>query len=91
MVSDPEAVKAVLTAPPEVAPTAAGASPFAPIMGSSSVIVLTGYEHHEAFRPERFLVSGPERFSWIPFGRGIRRCIGVSFALVVWERRGAGG
>ncbi|MFZ2113576.1 MAG: cytochrome P450 [Solirubrobacteraceae bacterium] len=45
MVSDPEAVKAVFTAPPEVAPSAAGASPIASIMGPSSVITLIGREH----------------------------------------------
>jgi cytochrome P450 family 135 len=45
MVSDPEAVKAVFTAPPEVAPSAAGASPIAPVMGPNSVITLTGPEH----------------------------------------------
>jgi cytochrome P450 len=45
MVSDPEAVKAVFTAPPEVAPSAAGTSPVAPVMGPSSVLVLTGPEH----------------------------------------------
>ena len=45
LVSDPEAVKTVFTAPPEVAPSAAGNSPVAPVMGPSSVIVLTGAEH----------------------------------------------
>jgi cytochrome P450 family 135 len=45
MLSDPEAVKAVFTAPPDVAPSAAGASPIAPVMGPSSVITLTGPEH----------------------------------------------
>jgi cytochrome P450 family 135 len=45
MVSDPAAVKAVLTAPPEVAPSAAGDTPIASIMGPSSVITLTGPEH----------------------------------------------
>ena len=39
------------------------------------------YEHPQEFRPERFLGSSPETFSWIPFGGGIRRCIGASFAL----------
>jgi cytochrome P450 family 135 len=39
------------------------------------------YADPEAFRPERFLQNGPETFSWIPFGGGIRRCIGASFAL----------
>lgn len=33
-----------------------------------------------AFRPERFLDSKPETYSWIPFGGGTRRCIGASFA-----------
>jgi cytochrome P450 family 135 len=45
MVSDPEAVKAVFTAPPEVAPSGAANSPVAPVMGASSVITLTGPEH----------------------------------------------
>ncbi|HTD57661.1 MAG TPA: cytochrome P450 [Solirubrobacteraceae bacterium] len=45
MLSDPDAVKAVFTAPPGVAPSAAGASPIAPVMGPSSVITLTGPEH----------------------------------------------
>ena len=38
------------------------------------------YEDAEEFRPERFLEGAPETFSWIPFGGGIRRCIGASFA-----------
>jgi cytochrome P450 family 135 len=38
------------------------------------------YEAPEEFRPERFLGSAPETFAWIPFGGGIRRCIGASFA-----------
>jgi cytochrome P450 len=33
-----------------------------------------------AFQPERFLGDGPESYAWIPFGGGIRRCIGASFA-----------
>jgi cytochrome P450 len=45
MISDPEAVKTVFTAPAEVAPSGAGNSPVAPVMGPSSVIVLTGPEH----------------------------------------------
>jgi cytochrome P450 len=40
------------------------------------------YEAPREFRPERFLESQPETFSWIPFGGGIRRCIGASFALL---------
>lgn len=32
------------------------------------------------FRPERFLESPPGTYTWIPFGGGMRRCIGASFA-----------
>src|SRR5271165_3237017 len=45
LISDPEAVKTVFTASPELAPSAAGNSPVAPVMGPSSVVVLTGPEH----------------------------------------------
>jgi cytochrome P450 len=45
LLSDPEAVKRIFTASPEVAPSATGNSPIAPIMGKSSVLVLTGAEH----------------------------------------------
>ncbi|MDQ3741833.1 MAG: cytochrome P450, partial [Actinomycetota bacterium] len=34
-----------------------------------------------AFRPERFLDDPPETYSWIPFGGGVRRCLGAAFAL----------
>jgi len=34
----------------------------------------------EEFRPERFLESKPDTYSWIPFGGGVRRCIGAAFA-----------
>ena len=40
------------------------------------------YENAAEFRPERFLGSQPETFAWIPFGGGIRRCIGASFATL---------
>ena len=33
-----------------------------------------------AFRPERFLEGAPESYSWIPFGGGVRRCLGATFA-----------
>ncbi|MEA2314980.1 MAG: cytochrome family, partial [Solirubrobacteraceae bacterium] len=45
VISDPDAVKTVFTASPEIAPSGAGNSPVAPVMGPSSVIVLTGAEH----------------------------------------------
>jgi len=34
-----------------------------------------------AFRPERFLDRKPGTYEWIPFGGGVRRCLGASFAL----------
>src|SRR5215208_5574965 len=40
------------------------------------------YPSPEEFRPERFLDEGAESYSWIPFGGGVRRCIGASFAQV---------
>jgi cytochrome P450 family 135 len=38
------------------------------------------YPEPFAFRPERFLQEGPDTYSWIPYGGGIRRCLGASFA-----------
>jgi len=38
------------------------------------------YEAPRAFRPERFLEGAPAPYTWIPFGGGIRRCLGASFA-----------
>ena len=39
------------------------------------------YPDPRRFRPERFLEGQGGTYSWIPFGGGIRRCIGASFAL----------
>lgn len=33
-----------------------------------------------AFTPERFLEDPPETYSWIPYGGGVRRCLGAAFA-----------
>ena len=38
------------------------------------------YPEPFAFRPERFLESAPATYAWIPFGGGVRRCIGAAFA-----------
>jgi cytochrome P450 family 135 len=35
----------------------------------------------QTFLPERFLDGGADTYSWIPFGGGIRRCLGASFAM----------
>lgn len=32
------------------------------------------------FDPDRFLGTNPDAYSWIPYGGGIRRCIGAAFA-----------
>jgi cytochrome P450 family 135 len=34
----------------------------------------------ERFKPERFLDGKADTYAWIPFGGGVRRCIGASFA-----------
>jgi cytochrome P450 len=36
----------------------------------------------EAFRPDRFLDGAPEPYTWIPFGGGVRRCLGAAFATL---------
>ena len=38
------------------------------------------YPDPRAFRPERFLEHPPGTYTWIPFGGGVRRCLGASFA-----------
>ncbi|MDW5597490.1 cytochrome P450 [Conexibacter stalactiti] len=38
------------------------------------------YPEPEAFRPERFLDGRAESYAWLPFGGGIRRCIGAALA-----------
>jgi cytochrome P450 family 135 len=35
-----------------------------------------------AFRPERFLEGSPPPYAWIPFGGGVRRCLGAAFATL---------
>jgi cytochrome P450 len=39
------------------------------------------YDDPEEFRPERFLGDQPPPYSFIPFGGGVRRCLGSGFAL----------
>ncbi len=38
------------------------------------------YPDPYAFRPERFDGTRPDTFAWLPFGGGVRRCIGAAFA-----------
>jgi cytochrome P450 len=60
------------------------------------------YPEPERFRPERFIEQPAATYTWIPFGGGVRRCLGGAFAefemstvlkeLVVRRRlRSAGG
>lgn len=38
------------------------------------------YPQPDVFRPERFVDEGAESYAWLPFGGGIRRCIGAALA-----------
>jgi cytochrome P450 len=78
---------------PEVfrAPTARtelGGYVFEPRTQLAAAIMLVQYDPQlyppdpEAFRPERFLDGAPEPYTWIPFGGGVRRCLGAAFALL---------
>ncbi len=54
-------------------------------IGPSILIAHSREENHpdpEVFRPERFLGHNPPTNTWIPFGGGVRRCIGAGFSLM---------
>lgn len=72
-------------------PTHLGGKPYARHTVVTPSILLA---HHRpdvypdpmAFRPERFLDrEAPENLSWIPFGGGVRRCLGAGFATLEME------
>jgi len=53
-----------------------------------AVIVSIGLAHSseenfpnaKSFNPDRFVGTAPDNYSWIPYGGGVRRCIGAAFA-----------
>ncbi len=54
-------------------------------VGPSILIAHSRPDNHpdpQAFRPERFLGQNPPTNTWIPFGGGVRRCIGAGFSLM---------
>jgi cytochrome P450 len=54
-------------------------------VGPSIILAHSREDNHEdpeVFRPERFLGHNPPTNTWIPFGGGVRRCIGAGFALM---------
>jgi len=44
------------------------------------------YPDPYAFRPERFIERPAGTYTWIPFGGGVRRCLGASFAEFEMKR-----
>jgi len=79
-------VPEVFRAPTE--PTELGGYQFAPGAHVAASILLVQFDPDlyppdpQEFRPERFLDGAPEPYTWIPFGGGVRRCLGASFALM---------
>jgi cytochrome P450 len=72
----------VLTEPTEIA---GYLLPARTIVAPSVTLAQEDPAHHDApeeFRPERFLgKKQPPLGTWIPFGGGVRRCIGAGFSL----------
>jgi cytochrome P450 len=56
---------------------------------NAHVLVSVALLHHRddvypdpfSFRPERFLGRRPGTYTWVPFGGGIRRCLGATLAM----------
>ncbi|GCD90501.1 cytochrome P450 [Nocardioides sp. LS1] len=54
-------------------------------IGPSILVAHSRPENHpdpDRFDPERFLGHNPPTNTWIPFGGGVRRCIGAGFSLM---------
>ena len=77
-------VTEVFRAPTE--PVELGGYRFEPGTQLAASILLVQYDPElyppdpHAFRPERFLEGAPEPYTWVPFGGGVRRCLGAAFA-----------
>ena len=39
------------------------------------------YPEPDEFQPDRFLAARPSPYGWVPFGGGIKRCIGAAFSM----------
>ena len=52
------------------------------VLASISLAHMTdgSFADPEAFNPDRFVGNPPDNYAWIPYGGGIRRCIGAAFA-----------
>jgi cytochrome P450 len=70
-----------LTAPMEIAghelPAGVAVAPNILLMHTREDI----YPEPLRFRPERFLEQPAGTYTWIPFGGGVRRCLGATFAI----------
>jgi cytochrome P450 len=59
--------------------------PAGALLGCSMLLLHSNpdlYPEPEVFRPERFMEGAPDTYTWIPFGGGVRRCIGAAFATL---------
>ena len=69
-------------------PTELGGYAFEPGTQLAAAILLVQYDPElyppdpQVFRPERFLEGAPEPYAWVPFGGGVRRCLGAAFAML---------
>jgi cytochrome P450 len=74
-------VARMLTEPTEVA---GYRLPTGTVVGPSISLVhqdATLHDDPSDFRPDRFVGKQPDAGTWIPFGGGVRRCIGAGFSL----------
>ncbi|OBK11115.1 cytochrome P450 [Mycobacterium asiaticum] len=39
------------------------------------------YDRPNEFRPERFVDVRPQTYAWVPFGGGVKRCLGAAFSM----------